>query len=76
MKRKPFSALLTGFFLTVTAYGQTPAASSRAPGTVFRDCPVCPEMVVIPAGKFTMGSSADEKSWAASHGGNMAAIDR
>ena len=31
-----------------------------APGTVFRDCPQCPEMVVIPAGRFVMGSPADE----------------
>lgn len=29
---------------------------STAPGTVFRDCPECPEMVVIPAGAFVMGS--------------------
>ena len=28
---------------------------SRAPGTVFRDCATCPEMVVIPAGRFRMG---------------------
>jgi formylglycine-generating enzyme required for sulfatase activity len=27
-----------------------------APGTVFRDCPNCPEMVVIPQGSFSMGS--------------------
>ena len=38
------------------------------PGTVFRDCPDCPEMVVIPAGSFTMGSSGSEKTWAATHG--------
>src|SRR6476660_8508341 len=44
------------------------------PGTVFRDCPDCPEMVVLPAGSFTMGSSAEEKSWAASHGGSMHAV--
>jgi len=31
-------------------------------------------MVVIPAGNFTMGSSAAEKSWAASHGGSMGAV--
>jgi formylglycine-generating enzyme required for sulfatase activity len=48
--------------------------SDPAPGSVFRDCPACPEMVVIPAGKFTMGSSAEEKSWAASHGGGMGAV--
>ena len=28
----------------------------RRPGDVFRDCPSCPEMVVIPAGEFQMGS--------------------
>ena len=26
----------------------------------FKDCPTCPEMVVVPAGSFTMGSPADE----------------
>jgi formylglycine-generating enzyme required for sulfatase activity len=30
------------------------------PGTVFRDCPDCPEMVVIPAGSFIMGAKASE----------------
>jgi uncharacterized damage-inducible protein DinB len=28
---------------------------SRRPGSVFRDCPECPEMVVLPSGSFTMG---------------------
>ena len=28
----------------------------RTPGTRFRDCPECPEMVVAPAGRFMMGS--------------------
>ncbi len=30
------------------------------PGETFRDCPDCPEMVVIPAGNFMMGSPASE----------------
>ncbi len=38
----------------------TSPAASRLPGTSFRDCPECPEMVVIPAGAFTMGSPATE----------------
>ena len=48
----------------------------RAPaqGRVFRDCRACPEMVLIPAGSFTMGSSSEEKSWAAAHGGNLSAV--
>ena len=36
-------------------------ASRREPGTVFRDCPQCPEMVVVPAGSFTMGSPSSEE---------------
>jgi formylglycine-generating enzyme required for sulfatase activity len=61
-------------------YDQTKAAASgkkssaREPGAVFRDCSECPEMVVLPAGQFTMGSSTEEKSWAASHGGSLAAV--
>lgn len=43
-------------------------------GTIFRDCPECPEMIVLPAGSFTMGSSAGEKSWAASHGTAMESV--
>jgi formylglycine-generating enzyme required for sulfatase activity len=35
------------------------AAGSR-PGETFRDCADCPEMVVVPAGSFTMGSPASE----------------
>ncbi|HET9471582.1 MAG TPA: formylglycine-generating enzyme family protein, partial [Usitatibacter sp.] len=58
------------------ATGAPPAGapSAPAPGTAFRDCPECPEMVVVPAGSFTMGSSAAEKSWAASHGGSAGSV--
>src|SRR5262245_25577680 len=37
------------------------AASSlhaQAPGTSFKDCAECPEMVVVPTGTFMMGSSS------------------
>ena len=36
------------------------AQSKLKPGLNFRDCPDCPEMVVIPAGTFTMGTPASE----------------
>ena len=29
-------------------------------GSVFRDCTECPEMVVVPAGPYRMGSPVDE----------------
>jgi formylglycine-generating enzyme required for sulfatase activity len=34
---------------------------TMAPGVPFKDCPDCPEMVVVPAGHFVMGSPATEK---------------
>lgn len=65
--------LYASFTTAMPAMGQGKAAP-RAAGTVFRDCSLCPEMVVLPAGTFVMGSSSDEKSWAASHGGSMNAV--
>ena len=53
--------------------GET-AHAAAAPGSTLRECPECPEMVVIPAGRFMMGSSAAEKSWAASHGTTLGSV--
>src|SRR5437763_15251589 len=50
------------------------ATSERAPGSVFRDCPECPKMVLVPAGNFIMGSSPAEKSWAASQVGSAEGV--
>ncbi|HXA19565.1 MAG TPA: formylglycine-generating enzyme family protein [Thermoanaerobaculia bacterium] len=66
--------LLAVLILTVAGCTHTVATSPHMPGSVFRDCPDCPEMVVIPAGTFTMGSPAAEKSWAAGHGGNLQSV--
>ena len=44
-----------------SAMGAGDLSSRRRPGGVFRDCPSCPEMVVIPAGTFMMGSPASEE---------------
>ncbi len=35
--------------------------AAMRPGRMFRDCPECPEMVVVPAGSFTMGSPSSEE---------------
>ncbi len=37
------------------------AAAQSRPGMVFRDCSACPEVVVVPAGSFMMGSPASEE---------------
>lgn len=52
--------ILLGF---VFAWATSFAAFAQAPnpGTVFRDCPDCPEMVVVPPGSFTMGSPPSEQ---------------
>ena len=49
-------------FAAFPALAQAPTpAQSLKPGTVFRDCPECPEMVVVPPGIFIMGSPKGEK---------------
>ena len=40
---------------------QEESVSRYSPGDVFRDCVQCPEMVVVPAGTFNMGSNASEE---------------
>ncbi len=35
-------------------------AADAAPGSAIKDCPVCPELIVVPAGEFTMGSDKEE----------------
>ena len=40
---------------------QDALSQTREVGEVFRDCPHCPEMVVVPAGEFMMGSPSSEE---------------
>ena len=51
----------------LTSFTST-AAQDLPPGTVFRDCPTCPEMVVVPAGTFIMGSPESEEERGDSEG--------
>lgn len=45
------------FLAALLAIAAVPAAaqSARTPGSTYRDCEDCPEMVVVPAGSFVMG---------------------
>ena len=39
--------------------GKVVTKAKAAPGTIIKDCPECPEMVVLPSGSFLMGSPPD-----------------
>ena len=55
------AAAIVGVALSICASGSLSAAGSdaeRLPGEVFRDCPDCAELVIVPSGEFDMGSKA------------------
>jgi formylglycine-generating enzyme required for sulfatase activity len=47
-----------------TAPAQPTQAAHPQPGSTLKDCADCPELVVIPAGRFTMGSRPTEQALA------------
>lgn len=49
------SVLVVTYLLVILALASTAQADEMTPGSVFRDCDQCPEMVVIPAGSYQMG---------------------
>jgi formylglycine-generating enzyme required for sulfatase activity len=57
-------AMATGVWCASEAFAASadrPLVDNRAVGQSFRDCKaLCPEMVVIPAGKFTIGTPTTE----------------
>lgn len=62
----PVIRILVSVGLWVPAMAQAPlsAAQERAlkPKDSFKECDACPEMVVVPAGSFAMGSPKNEKA--------------
>ncbi len=48
------------FFISALMIIGANSQSKLKAGQIFRDCPACPEMVVIPAGSFMMGSPENE----------------
>lgn len=47
--------------LSIVASPLALATNAKA-GDKFRDCPDCPELIVVPGGSFVMGSSAEERA--------------
>lgn len=45
--------------ISLALWWSLPAGAAQ-PGTSFRDCRDCPEMIVVPAGSFAMGAPDDE----------------
>ena len=73
MKGNPWASRVLCVFLCSTAAVATPASiaapaavveqnARRGPGEVFRDCDLCPEMVVMPDGRLALGRY--EVTWA------------
>lgn len=52
-----FRAFFAAVLLAVASMADGAVAADRPPGTVFRDCPTCPELVVVPAGRYVMGDN-------------------
>jgi len=48
------AALIAGALGPVSSAGSD---AERLPGEIFRDCPDCPELVIVPSGEFEMGSA-------------------
>ena len=69
LMRHPVDALVLSTVLALSAdtaihrslAAQAGSASNLIPGSTFRDCPSCPQMIVVPAGTFIMGSPESEK---------------
>ncbi len=55
--------LLGSVFLLPSPSGAAELSDKKKlrPGDIFKDCKICPEMIVIPVGKFRMGSTNGKK---------------
>ncbi len=62
----PIPRIVAAALILLAAPAAVSAATvSLQSGAVFRDCPDCPALVVVPAGEFVMGSTPEETTAAA-----------
>jgi formylglycine-generating enzyme required for sulfatase activity len=52
--------VLVAATMLLSSCASLPKTTSYVVGGTFRHCPSCPEMIVVPAGEFAMGSPPDE----------------
>jgi formylglycine-generating enzyme required for sulfatase activity len=57
--RQPARKRRIALFAAGVVCAAAAANAAEGPGTIFRDCPECPEMVVLPAGSFDMGDTTE-----------------
>lgn len=60
-KRDPVAAMPRLLALFALLLGACASVDDMQPGSTFRDCVQCPEMLVVPAGQFEMGSPQGEE---------------
>jgi len=60
-KKKRISIIIAIIFCSILVTVKTSAQNNYKPGKSFKDCPDCPEMIVIPSGIFTMGTPDNEE---------------
>ena len=61
ISRIAFAVIVLALAPTLLSFADPAEDSRYKPGETFKDCPECPEMVVVPAGSFIMGSPESEE---------------
>ena len=56
-----FAVIVLALAPTSLSFADPPPNRRYEPGETFKDCPECPEMLVVPAGSFIMGSPESEE---------------
>ena len=59
--------IVIGLIGLVASAGPSSVPQGAASKNMFKDCADCPEMVIVPAGSFTMGSPEDEPKRVGEH---------